>query len=183
MNTPKQSPALFCTPTFQFYPAAFGDFRRQTKNLYAMYKYVTRAIKQPGTTNVKWYIQAAKQDPITLDKLADRIEKRSTVSKADVKAVLSALEYELIQGITEGQTIRLGDIGTFYTSLKSEGVATQKEAWESGPQLIKHVTCCFMRSNTISAALDPKKLNFGPDSVEEYKKEQYRAAHPEEFQN
>ena len=40
-----------------------------------------------------------------------------------------------------------------------------------------------MRSNTISAALDPKKLNFGPDSVEQYKKEQYRAAHPEEFQN
>ena len=148
-----------------------------------MYKYVTRPIKQPGTTNVKWYIQAAKQDPITLDKLADRIEKRSTVSKADVKAVLSALEYELIQGITEGQTIRLGDIGTFYTSLKSEGVATQKEAWESGPQLIKHVTCCFRRSNAISAALDPKKMNFGPDSVEQYKKDQYRAAHPEEFKD
>ena len=47
----------------------------------------------------------------------------------------------------------------------------------------KHVTCCFRRSNAISAALDPKKMNFGPDSVEQYKKDQYRAAHPEEFKD
>ncbi|MBR1594439.1 MAG: HU family DNA-binding protein [Alloprevotella sp.] len=147
-----------------------------------MFRYIIRAIKSPKDKSVKYYAQAAKQDPVDLEKLADRIEKRSTVSTADVKAVLSALEYEIMQCLVEGQTVRLGDVGTFYTSLKSRGVATQREAWKKGAQLITHVTMCFRRSNDLTEALKPSKVSFGMDSAEQERYKAYREAHPEEFE-
>ncbi|MBR1732943.1 MAG: HU family DNA-binding protein [Alloprevotella sp.] len=146
-----------------------------------MFRYIIRAIKSPKDKSLSYYAQAAKQDPVSLDKLADRIEKRSTVSKADVKAVLNALEYEIKECLAEGQTVRLGDLGTFYTSIRSKGVPTLKEAWQKGSQLITHVTMCFRRSNALSEALTPRRMQFGMDSVELERYREYRKAHPEEF--
>ena len=76
------------------------------------YPYVTRPIKNPRDRSIKYYVQAAPQKPVDLKTIAERIEKRSTVSIADVKAVLAALEFEVIQALKEGHTVRLGDLVT-----------------------------------------------------------------------
>ena len=143
-----------------------------------MMQYITRSIKSPKDGSKSYYVQSAKRQTVDLNTLADRIEKRSTVSKADVKAVLSALEYEILQALREGQTVRLGDIGTFYTSIKSQPAETQEEAWKKGANLIKHVSCNFLRSKVISNALQPGNLQFEPSEMEQARKEAARNAQP-----
>lgn len=63
-----------------------------------MIKYVIRAKKNPIAKSVKYYPQMAPTTPVTLAQIVKRIEKRSTVSSTDVKAVLDALQYEVITG-------------------------------------------------------------------------------------
>ena len=97
-----------------------------------MIKYVIQAKKNPlKKEEVKFYPQAAPTTPVTLAQIIKRIEKRSTVSSADVKAVLDALQYEVIEALENGNTVRLGDIGSFRLTIKAEGALTAKpREWE-----------------------------------------------------
>lgn len=139
------------------------------------YPYVTRPIKNPTTKETKFYVQASPQKPVDLKTIADRIEKRSTVILADIKAVLAALEYEVIQALKEGHTVRLGDLGSFYTRLQSNGAETQEECWERGANLVKRISCCFLRSKAMSDALQPSKVGLTPSDAEQAKKEAARS--------
>lgn len=55
----------------------------------------------------------APTTPMTPAQIVKRVEKRSTVSSANVKAVLDALQYEVIEALETGNTVRLGDLGSF----------------------------------------------------------------------
>ena len=56
---------------------------------------------------------------VSLAQVIKRVEKRSTVSSADVKAMLDALQYEVIDALQNGNTVRLGDLGSFRLSIKA----------------------------------------------------------------
>lgn len=88
------------------------------------------------------------------------MEKRSTVSSADVKAVLDALQYEVIEALEAGNTVRLGDIGSFRLTMKSQGVETAAEAKKKGAQLIKQVNVQFTKSTTMRDTPDARLLDF-----------------------
>ena len=49
---------------------------------------------------------------MTLDQIVELIEKRSTVTSADVKAVLDALQFEVRNALVDGKSVRLGDLGS-----------------------------------------------------------------------
>ena len=127
-----------------------------------MIKYVIRAKKNPLKKNVvKYYPQMAPTSPLTLDQIIKRVEKRSTVSSADVKAVLDALQYEVMEALASGSTVRLGDLGSFRLTMKSEGAETAAEAKRKGAQLIKRVNVQFTKSTTMRDTLSVHLLDFG----------------------
>ena len=107
-----------------------------------MIKYVIRAKKNPIAKNVKYYPQMAPTTPVTLAQIVKRIEKRSTVSSADVKAVLDALQYEVIDALQNGNSVRLGDLGSFRLSIKAVNVQ-------------------FTKSVAMRDALSPSGVEFG----------------------
>lgn len=84
-----------------------------------MIKYVIRAKKNPLTKEVEYYPQMAPTTSVSLAQVIKHVEKRSTVSSADVKAVLDALQYEVIDALQNGNTVRLGDLGSFRLSIKA----------------------------------------------------------------
>lgn len=128
-----------------------------------MIKYVIQAKKNPLKKNeVKYYPQAAPTTPVTLAQIVKRIEKRSTVSSADVKAVLDALQYEVIDALENGNTVRLGDIGSFRLTIKAEGAATAAEAKTKGVKLIKKVNVQFTKSTAMRDSFDIRSLDFAP---------------------
>ena len=127
-----------------------------------MIKYVIRSKKNPQKKDVvKYYPQMAPTTPLSLDQIIKRVEKRSTVSSADVKAVLDALQYEVIEALASGSTVRLGDLGSFRLTMKSEGAATAAEAKQKGAQLIKRVNVQFTKSTTRRDTLSVPLLDFG----------------------
>jgi len=127
-----------------------------------MIKFVIRAKKNPlKRDQVKFYPQMAPGVPVMLCTIVGRIEKRSGVSSASVKAVLDALQYEILQTLADGNSVRLGDLGSFRLTMHAEGVKTAKEAKEKGANLIKRVSVRFTKSSTMRLALDKHNLIFG----------------------
>ena len=126
-----------------------------------MIKYVIRAKKNPINKQVKYYPQMAPTTPVTLAHIVKRIEKRSTVSSADVKAVLDALQYEVIDALQNGNSVRLGDLGSFRLSIKADGSDTSAEARSTGANAIKAVNVQFTKSTAMREALSPSAVEFG----------------------
>lgn len=126
-----------------------------------MIKYVIRAKKNPIAKSAKYYPQIAPTTPVTLAQIVKRIEKRSTVSSADMKAVLDALQYEVIEALQNGNSVRLGDLGSFHLSIKANGSATSDEARRTGANTIKAVNVQFTKSTAMRDALSPSGVEFG----------------------
>ena len=88
--------------------------------------YKAQQLKQNG----KWYPQAVQVDqPYTTDELADRLADISTVSRADVFAVLKNLPGVMADMMAAGRAVRMDGLGTFRYTINSEkqGVATADE--------------------------------------------------------
>ncbi|WP_311442327.1 HU family DNA-binding protein [Hoylesella enoeca] len=90
----------------------------------AFYKKVLKKISN------KWYPQSVLVgNPVDTEQIAKRLSAESTVSRADVYAVLIALGGVMGEYMAQGRSVKLTGIGTFYftaTSTKN-GVATEKE--------------------------------------------------------
>lgn len=84
---------------------------------------------QPGVAgggDKKFYALPVMSGEITLDGLTNSIEKISTVSGADIRAVLYSLIDVMENTVSNGQIVRLGELGSLRVSFSSEG----KEAAE-----------------------------------------------------
>jgi len=128
-----------------------------------MIKYIIQAKKNNFSQSgeVKYYPQIAPCTPMTLSQIVKRIEKRSTVSSADVKAVLDALQYEVIDALQNGNTVRLGDLGSFRLTIQSEGSSTAAAAKKTGAAAIKSVNVQFTKSTAMRDAFATGSLEFG----------------------
>ena len=80
-----------------------------------------------GGGTKKWYASPQMNGELTLEGLTKWIEKISTVSGADIRAVVYAAVDVIKESLSEGQIVRLGELGSFRTSISSEGKATEKE--------------------------------------------------------
>lgn len=76
---------------------------------------------------VKNYAVAKTSGITGLDKMCRLISSRSTVSSADVKAVLDSLNWALDLELGAGNVVQLGELGNFRLSLSSTGTATEEE--------------------------------------------------------
>ena len=81
------------------------------------YKVVER--QNALTKQLQYYAQVSPVTPVTLDQIVELIEKRSTVTSADVKAVHDALQVEVRNALVDGKSVRLGDLGSFRPTLSS----------------------------------------------------------------
>lgn len=82
-------------------------------------KYKVVKKRNPVSGRDCYCVQPVSSGTVTLEDLADEIEGTSTVSRADLVAVLSALERRIGDALLAGNTVRLGDLGSFRVSLRS----------------------------------------------------------------
>lgn len=80
-----------------------------------------------GGGEKKYYASANVTGEVSIEGLTKRIEKISTVSGADIRAVLYALVDVSVGEMSDGKVVRLGDLGYFRVSISSEGVDSEKE--------------------------------------------------------
>ena len=82
---------------------------------------------QPGVAGggeKKFYASAVSSGELTLKKLTKQIEKISTVSGADIRAVVYAMVDVMRDALADGQIVRLGDLGSLRVSISSNAEET-----------------------------------------------------------
>ena len=94
-----------------------------------MIKYSLKERVNPADVSApnKLYPVKQSQEELTLRDFAKRISRESTVSMMDTMAVLEGLLQIIPDEIAKGKIIKLGEFGTFRTTLSAEGVNTAKE--------------------------------------------------------
>ncbi|MCC8172033.1 MAG: hypothetical protein LIP00_09685 [Parabacteroides sp.] len=76
---------------------------------------------------VKTYAMAKTNGVCDLQKLCKLISARSTVSSADVKAVLDCLNWVMDLELQAGNVVQVGELGNFRFTLSSEGTENEKD--------------------------------------------------------
>ena len=98
----------------------------------------------------RWYFTQSKSGTVKLEDLCARLEKSSSLSAGDIHNVLINLVDELPVYLGMGQTIQLGDFGTFRVSVSSEG-ADSAEALTA--RNIKKTKLVFLPSTKLKQKL------------------------------
>lgn len=86
--------------------------------------------KMKMKVNGKWYPKSVLVgSAISTEQVAKRVAAESTVSPADVRAVLTALGGVMGDYMAQGRSVKLDGVGSFYftASTNKNGVATEKE--------------------------------------------------------
>ena len=91
------------------------------------YSVVPRINPRDKDASPKFYACAQASGDISIREMSERIQQSCTVTKADVQAVLVALEDVIIDALKSGEIVRLGDLGTFQIGLSSGGALTEED--------------------------------------------------------
>lgn len=91
------------------------------------YSVVPRKNPHEPETPALFYANAQARGEADIRTLSDRIELMCTVTRADVMAVLVALEATVSECLSNGEIVRLGDLGSLQMSLSSKGAPSAKE--------------------------------------------------------
>ena len=98
----------------------------------------------------KYYAQAQARGDMNIREMSERIQAACTVNKADVYAVLVALEDVVAEAIQNGEIVRLGDLCTLQVSLTGKGALTEEDYNTS---LIKRAKINFRPGTVLANAL------------------------------
>ena len=92
-------------------------------------KYVVTAKGNPlkPEEDKRFFASVVSNGEISLRELSRDISAISTVSTADVMAVLEGFIEVLPRKLAEGNIVRLGDFGSFRVTLKSDGQTKEEE--------------------------------------------------------
>ena len=108
------------------------------------------------TKEFAFYANAFPVNPIGLDEIAEEISGKCTVTAHDIKAVISALEEVMFKHLRNGNSVRLGDLGSFHARISSAGAATEEEF---SPELLRGIKVRFMPSSKLRFELSLQNPN------------------------
>ncbi len=103
-----------------------------------------------GGGEKKFYASAIMDGELTLEGLTKSIEKISTVSGADIRAVLFAMVDVLTDSLANGRSVKLGDLGNLRVCISSEARTAQDEVNSS---CIKNSRVIFTPGKQIKSML------------------------------
>ena len=119
------------------------------------YTVVPKINPRDRESEAKFYGNVKSSGDINIRERAERIQGSCTVTKADVYAVLVALEDVISESIQKGEIVRLMDIGTFRVGISTKGALKEEEFSES---LIKKTRILFRPGSVLQNAL--AQINF-----------------------
>ena len=114
------------------------------------YSVVPRLSPRDKDASPKYYAQAQASGDVSIREMSERIQQSCTVHKADVHAVLVALEDTMIDALKGGEIVRLGDLGTFQIGVSGKGALTEEDYT---PSLIQKARINFRPGIALSGIL------------------------------
>jgi len=117
--------------------------------------------KNPAKQNEpgKWYPVLRSVTQVTEKEVGKRIADETTLNAKEAEMAISQLLKVLKAELLAGNTVKLGDWGTFYLTVNSNGAETEQAVTAA---LIKQVNINFLAGDELREALD--KAEFKPAS-------------------
>ena len=115
----------------------------------------------------KYYGHVQANGEASVREMAERIQMNCTVTKADVYAVLVALEDVIIDALKSGEMVRLFELGTLQIGISSQGAVTEKDFDDS---LIKKARINFRPGTALNSILG--NLTYQSSTADEEKEEE-----------
>lgn len=103
-------------------------------------KLVQKGNPQKPAERKKWYVSSANQGVVNKRELSKEIAGRSSLTQGDIGNVIDNLIDELPKYLKAGNSVKLGDFGSFRLSVSGEG-AESKEKYTTA--LVKKVKVIF----------------------------------------
>ena len=119
------------------------------------YTVVPKINPRDRETDPKYYGNVKSSGDINIREMAERIQGSCTVTKADVYAVLVALEDVISESIQKGEIVRLMNIGTLRVGISTKGALKEEDFNEA---LIKKARILFRPGSVLQNALS--NINF-----------------------
>lgn len=119
------------------------------------YKLVQKGNPAKPSAPKKWYANPVKSGTTTQKNLASQISGRSSLTSGDVNNVIQNLLELLPQELIKGNSVQLGDFGTFRISFSSDGVDSENDFTADK---IKGIKVLFTPSTDFKKALSDMKF-------------------------
>ncbi|MDO4229908.1 MAG: HU family DNA-binding protein [Capnocytophaga sp.] len=102
-------------------------------------------------SKTKWYANAVTSAKVGQKDIAKTISSKSSLTVGDIANVIQNLLEELPKELVKGNSVKLGDFGTFRISISSEGVENEKDFNAS---MIKDVRIIFTPGVEMKQAIE-----------------------------
>ncbi|MDP0531627.1 HU family DNA-binding protein [Porphyromonas gingivalis] len=109
---------------------------------------------QPAA-RAKWYPVLRRIEMMKEKQVARHISDETTLNPKEAEMAVSQLKKVLIAALLNGQSVQLGDWGTFYLTLNSNGVDTEAEV--SATQ-VKKINIRFRVGKELQEAINKAQL-------------------------
>ncbi|MBR1774447.1 MAG: HU family DNA-binding protein [Bacteroidales bacterium] len=115
-----------------------------------------RKVNNQGNKEEKYMAKAYNAGMIEYKDLCKRMEKHCTLSKSDVEAAVAELAWQIENLLSQGHSVRVGDLGIFYPTLNAQTVDDPKDVH---PNTIKKIVCNFLPSKELKNNLNETKFD------------------------
>ncbi len=109
-----------------------------------------------SSTYQKWYARAVWMDTVTIDDLAEKIEQRCTLTRADILAVIAELKVAMKEELQASNRVKIADLGTFKLSINTKPADSIEDF--SALTNVKAVKVLFQPEMKVSAGMRIKPL-------------------------
>jgi predicted histone-like DNA-binding protein len=130
-----------------------------------------RQINNNGAVVDKYIATMQVGEKIDFERIAEMIEKRSTVSNSDILAVLSELETVMCWVMEEGHPVTLGLLGTFYPSMTAKACDNPKDVTKD---TITKFKCIFKPSKYLKKKFKEVEFVLDDNQVHTVKSEKLK---------
>lgn len=103
-------------------------------------KLIQRGNPQKPAEAKKWFATTVNQGTVSKRELSKEIAGRSSLTQGDISNVIDNLVDELPKYLASGQSVKLGEFGSFRLSVSGEGANSKEEFHTS---LVKKVKIVF----------------------------------------
>ena len=110
-----------------------------------------------GGGTKKYYASAQTSGNLGIEDLTEQIESISTVSGADIRAVLYSIVDVVPKLLSNGSIVEIGDLGSFRVSISSEASETAEEVSASNIKKAKILFRPGKKFSTMLKTLEYKK--------------------------
>ncbi len=118
-----------------------------------------RNIHVGSSPGEKFVLVPDKGETIKFDKLADVIGQMSTVHRSDAKATLDVLGAAMVFYLSEGHSVKVNGLGTFYPKIRTK---SEDELEELGATNIQSISIGFTPSVELRNKMKSVPINIKP---------------------